>query len=158
MRSCLLSRIQLFWLYGPRGWTSISCVAGWLSQSQQGFPGGSVVKNLPVNSEDAGLIPGWGRSPGGGNGNPLQYSCQKNPMDRGARQGYSPKGCKESDVIERLSRHKHKPIWLGFLEHLLQATQRTKKLHLFLYGSNHKFFCPNTVIDIYWDIVFLALQ
>ena len=45
------------------------------------------VKNLPPNAEDvkdAGSIPGWGRSPGGGHGNPLQYSCLENPMDRGA--------------------------------------------------------------------------
>ena len=51
------------------------------------FPGGSVVKNLPANARDAGdpgLIPEWGRSPGGGNGNPLQHSCQENPMNRGA--------------------------------------------------------------------------
>ena len=46
------------------------------------FPDGSVVKNLPVNAGDAGLIPGLGRSPGEGNGNPLQYSCLGNPMDR----------------------------------------------------------------------------
>ena len=52
-----------------------------------GFPGGSVVRNLPANSEDTrdmGLIPGLGRFPGGGNGNPLQYSCWDTPMDRGA--------------------------------------------------------------------------
>ena len=49
-----------------------------------GFPDGSVVKNLPANAGDMGLIPGLGRSPGGGNGNPLQYSCLENPMDRGA--------------------------------------------------------------------------
>ena len=52
-------------------------------------PGGSVVKNLPASAEDArdvGLIPGWGRSPGEGNGNPLQYSCLGNPMARGAWQ------------------------------------------------------------------------
>ena len=52
-----------------------------------GFPGGSAVKNLPANAGDAGdlgLIPGSGRSPGGGHGNPLQYSCLENPMDRGA--------------------------------------------------------------------------
>ena len=48
-----------------------------------GFPGGSVVKNLPANTRDAGSIPGSGRSPGGGNGNPLQYSCQDNPVDIG---------------------------------------------------------------------------
>ena len=47
-----------------------------------GFPGGSVVKNLPANVEDMGSIPGSGRSPGGGNGNPLQYFCLENPMDR----------------------------------------------------------------------------
>ena len=43
-----------------------------------------MVKNLPANSGDMGLIPGLGRSPGEGNGNPLQYSCLGNPMDRGA--------------------------------------------------------------------------
>ena len=46
-----------------------------------------MVKNLPANAGDAGdmgLIPGSGRSPGGRNGNPLQYSCLENPMDRGA--------------------------------------------------------------------------
>ena len=46
-----------------------------------GLPNGSVVKNPPANA-DAGSIPGSGRSPGGGNGNPLQYSCLGNPMDR----------------------------------------------------------------------------
>ena len=49
-----------------------------------GFPGGSVVKNLPANAGDLALNPGSGRSPGEGNGNPLQYSCPGNPMDRGA--------------------------------------------------------------------------
>ena len=46
--------------------------------------GDSVVKNLPANARDASLIPGSGRSPGEGNGNPLQYSCLENSMDRGA--------------------------------------------------------------------------
>ena len=51
-----------------------------------GFPGGSVVKNPPDNAgdvRDMGSIPGLGRSPRGENGNPLQYSCLENPMDRG---------------------------------------------------------------------------
>ena len=48
-----------------------------------GFLGDSVVKNPPANTGDAGLIPGLGRSPGEGNGNPLQYSCLGNPMDKG---------------------------------------------------------------------------
>ena len=47
-----------------------------------GFPGGSVVQNLPANAGDADVIPGLGRSPGEGNGNPLQYSCLENSMDR----------------------------------------------------------------------------
>ena len=42
------------------------------------------IKNLPANAGDMGLIPGPGRSPEGGNGSPLQYSCMGNPMDRGA--------------------------------------------------------------------------
>ena len=52
-----------------------------------GFPGSSVVKILPANSGDAGdlgSIPGWGRFPGGENGNPFQYFCLEKPMDRGA--------------------------------------------------------------------------
>ena len=54
-----------------------------------GFPGDTVVKNPPANAGDArdtGSIPGSGRSPGVGNGTPLQYSCLENPMDRGAWQ------------------------------------------------------------------------
>ena len=43
-----------------------------------------MIKNLPANAGDLGLIPGWGRSPGEGNGNSLQYSCLENPVDRGA--------------------------------------------------------------------------
>ena len=49
-----------------------------------GVPGGSVVKNLSANAGDAGSISGSGQSPGGGNGNTLQYSCPENPTDRGA--------------------------------------------------------------------------
>ena len=55
-----------------------------LPQYKRGFPGGSVVKNLPANAGDTDSIPGSGRSPGEGNGNPLQYSCLGNPIDRGA--------------------------------------------------------------------------
>ena len=52
-----------------------------------------VVKNMPANAGDVrevGLIPGWGRFPGEGNGNPLQYSCLENPMDRGTLQATVP--------------------------------------------------------------------
>ena len=70
-----------------------------------GFPGGSVVKNLLANagdSRDTGSIPEWGRSPVRGNGYPLQYSCLKNPMDRGA--GWTTVlGVAESDRTEQLT-------------------------------------------------------
>ena len=55
----------------------------------QTFPHGSVVKNPPAragDAEDTGLLPGLERSPRGGNGNPFQYSCLENPMNRGAWQ------------------------------------------------------------------------
>ena len=50
------------------------------------FPGGSMVKNAPADAGDVFSAPGSGRSPGEGNGNPLQYSCLENPMDGGAWQ------------------------------------------------------------------------
>ena len=65
-------------------WSDLAAVAAlWPVASL----GGTVVKNPPANAgntRDSGLIPGLGRSPGEGNGNPLQYSCLENPMDRGA--------------------------------------------------------------------------
>ena len=54
------------------------------SRLSGGVPGRSVIKNLSANAGDQGLIPDLGRYPGGGNGNPLQYSCLGNIMDRGA--------------------------------------------------------------------------
>ena len=64
----------------------------------RGFPGGSVVKNLPANAGDTGLIPGSGSPPGGGNGNPLQYSCLENPIDRGIWRATVYGATKESDT------------------------------------------------------------
>ena len=65
----------------------------------KGFPGDTVVMNPPASAGDAGLIPGLGRSPGEGNGNPLQYSCLGNPMDRGAWRATVHGVAKESDMI-----------------------------------------------------------
>ena len=63
------------------------------------FPGSSVVKNPPANEGDTGSIPRLGRSPGEGNGNPLQYSCLGNPIDRGAWRP-TVHGISESDMTE----------------------------------------------------------
>ena len=60
------------------------CFLSILESPKLDFPGGSVVKNLPANAGDMGSIPALGRSAGGGNNNPLQYSCLGNPMDRAA--------------------------------------------------------------------------
>ena len=65
-----------------------------------------MAKNPPANAGDAGdkgSISGSGRSPEGGNGNPLQYSCLENSTDRGACRGYSPRGDKELAINERLN-------------------------------------------------------
>jgi len=55
-----------------------------------------VLKNLPATAGDAGLIPGLGKSPGERNGNPLQYSCLENSMDRGARQATEDRKARQS--------------------------------------------------------------
>ena len=71
-----ISFFRRFWIQGLN-------LVGLLNDSQVAF----MVKNLPANAGDTrhtGSVPGSGRSPGGANGNPLQYSCQENPMDRGA--------------------------------------------------------------------------
>jgi len=65
-----------------------------------GFPSGSDGKNPPANVRDLGLIPGLERSPGGGHGNPFQYSCLENPDGQRSLEGYSTWDCKESDTTE----------------------------------------------------------
>ena len=71
-----------------------------LAHNHSNFPVGSVVKNLPVNAGDTGSIPGSGRSPGVGNGNPLQYFCLENSMDRESLAVFCPCSHKESDRTE----------------------------------------------------------
>ena len=68
------------------------------------FPGGSDSKASFYNVGDLGLIPGWGRSPGEGNGNPLPFLPGKSHGWR-SMVGYSPWGCKESDMTERVHFH-----------------------------------------------------
>ena len=78
----------------PKHWSQF--FFWWLSG---GFPGGSAVKNPPANAGAMGSVPGPERSPEEGNGNPLQYSCLGNPIDRGAWQATIHEVAKESDTI-----------------------------------------------------------
>ena len=71
----------------------------------EGFPGGSVVKNPPANAKHPGLIPGLGRSPGEENGNPLQYSCLEYPMDREVWWATVHEVSKNQTRLKRLNRH-----------------------------------------------------
>ena len=72
-------------------------------QSMMGFPGGSEGKVSACNVGHLSSIPGLGWSPGGGHGNPLQYSCLENPHGQRSLVGYSPWDHKESDTTEQLS-------------------------------------------------------
>ena len=69
-----------------------------------------MIKNLPANTRDLGLIPGSGRSTGEENGNPLQYSCLGNPMDRGAWQVTVYGVAKELNTMERLNNNDNNMI------------------------------------------------
>ena len=79
----------------------------YLAYRKLGSQVASVVKNLPANAgdmRDSGSIPESGRSPGGGNGNPLQYSCLENPMDRGAWEATVHTGKKSRTQLKQLSK------------------------------------------------------
>ena len=78
-----------------------------------GFPGDSDGKESSCNAGGLGLIPGLGRSPGGGHGNPLQYSCLEKPHGQRSLAGCSPQGRRESDTPERLSTAQFEQISLG---------------------------------------------
>ena len=69
----------------------------------KGFPCVSVGKESACSAGDLGSTSGWGRSPGEGNGNPLQYPCLENPKARGTWWGYSPWGRKEWGMTELLT-------------------------------------------------------
>ena len=79
----------VFILYAPHLW--------------KGFPGGSDGNESACNAGDLGSFPGLGRSPGGGQGNPLQYSCLENPQGQRSLVGSSPWGHSESDTTEQVS-------------------------------------------------------
>ena len=84
-----------------------------MNRDKEVFLGGTVVKNTPAVAGDVidvGSIPGSGRPPGGGNDNPLQYSCLENSMDRGAWQATVHGVAKESDTTYRLNNNNNKII------------------------------------------------
>ena len=76
---------------------------GSLQMDLTGFPGGPVVKNPPANAGDTGSIPGSGRSPGEGHGNPVQCSCLEAPMDRRASRATVRVDTRDGQKTERLS-------------------------------------------------------
>ena len=79
-----------------------------------GFPGGSDSKESASSAGNLGSIPGLGRSPGGGDGNPLQYSCLENPHGQRSLVSYNPWGYEESHKSERLSTGQHSLCINGF--------------------------------------------
>ena len=84
------------------------------SNLNMGFPNGEVIKNPSADAgdiRDVGLIPEWGRFPGGGHGNPLQYSCLENPMDRGVWQATAYEVAQSKAWLKWLS--KHSTTWIS---------------------------------------------
>ena len=94
------------------GWQRAGC--DWATELNwtEGVVGGSDGKESTCNVGDLGLIPGLERSPGGGQGNPLQYSCLENPHGQRSLAGYSPWGHKELKTTEWLSTAQHSTGWL----------------------------------------------
>ena len=80
---------------------------GTLVPSKDSLPGGSEAKGSAFKTGDLGSIPGWGRSPGGEHGNPLQCSCLENPMDKGAWWAMVHRVMKSQTGLKQLSTHKH---------------------------------------------------
>ena len=100
-----------------------------------GFTGGLVDKEFACNVGDLGLIPGLGRSPEGGHGNGLQYSCLENPQGQRSLVGCSPWGLKESDMIEQLSTAQHIIYWVVLLSEWSLSVSLIDCLHLIGYRS-----------------------
>ena len=106
-----------------------------------GFPGGSVVKNLPANVGDSSSTPGLGRCPGEGNGNSFQYSCLRNPMDWAAWGGHSPWGHKE-DLVTKKTTNQGTPI--NWHDHVFSGGKflRENLCYVTDSASQHHTVCP----------------
>ena len=120
-------------------WNSHSPASAWRSlfnnkrkrQIIMQVPDGSDGKQFACNLGDLGLIPGLGRSPGVGYGNPLQYSCLENPHGQRSLVGYSPWSYKESDTTEWLSTAQHKTEECKIKEYIEIQDQRSKLMPSF---------------------------
>ena len=112
------------------------------------FPGGSDSKESTYNVGDLGSVPGVGRSPGGGHGNPLQYSCLENPYGQRSLVGYSPLGHEESDTTEWLSTaHSYFPLFIPYFLYLCL-------LSVFLGQKERKSFAK----DLFISLIFIRNQ
>ena len=94
------------------------------------FPGSSDSKESVCNAGDLGLIPGLGRPPGGGHGNPFQYSCLENPCGQMSLD-YSPWSYKEPDTCEQLSTAQYRALF-GMIRVVTQKQYDTLKAWLYL--------------------------
>ena len=94
-----------------RGWIVPQKNIDWLLEEEWASQVVLVVKNLPANARDPGSIPGSGRSPGGGHGNPFQYSCLENPKEEEPGRLQSISSHKSQTRLKRLSRQAHTPKW-----------------------------------------------
>ena len=104
------------------------------------FPGDSDSKESTCNVGDLGSIPGLGRFPGGGHGNPLQYSCLENPHGQRSLVGYRQWGCKELDTTERLSTAQlcFRTVWSVEIPHTRRIQEKVTILK------------EKTPLDLFW--------
>ena len=99
----------------------------WYLALNLGFPGSSAGKEPACNAGDQGSIPGLGRSPGGGHGKLLQYSCLENPHGQRSLAGYSPQDCKEMDTTQVT---KHRPARHSIERRKYQTSAKEKVIQV----------------------------
>ena len=118
-----------------------------------------MVKSSPAiagDARDAGSIPGEGTSPGGASGNPLQYSCLENSMDKRSPTGYSPRGCKQLDVtechesVENIVQRQTPFTTLGMNPKILHVSQAAKFSGKPLTESTH---CSQPTFPSYLEVL-----
>ena len=114
---------------------------------------------MPVNAgdrRDTGLIPGWGRSPGGGHGNLLQYSCVENPMDRGAWRATVHGVAKSRTQLKRLSAHASE-VCRSFL--LQVSWKEARQPACWVMKSNENtHYMPGSILSTFWASFVIFIQ